>query len=96
MSNIPVGAYTYSDSYLTSHMKTTIFYDEMCVPEQIRIKSDKLCLDHTFSPNATLNCINYRDINSLLENPLFDTIQINLAKGTAYYEEYDGTLKPIP
>ena len=76
-------------------MKTTIFYDEMCVPEQIRIKSDRLCLDHTFSPNATLNCISYRDINSLLENPLFDTIQINLAKGTAYYEEYDGTLKPI-
>ena len=52
MSNIPVGAYTYSDSYLTSHMKTTIFYDEMCVPEQIRIKSDKLCLDHTFSPRT--------------------------------------------
>ena len=48
MSNIPVGAYTYSDSYLTSHMKTTIFYDEMCVPEQIRIKSDKLCLKETY------------------------------------------------
>lgn len=31
----------------------------------------------------------------VIGNPLFDTIQINLAKGTAYYEEYDGTLKPI-
>lgn len=76
-------------------MKTIIYYDEMCVPEQIRIKSEILCLDHTFSPNATLSCISYIQLKSLIDNPLFDLIQINFAEGTAYYEELDGDIKPL-
>lgn len=34
-------------------MKEIIYYDEMCIPNQIRIVSEALCLDHTFSPAAS-------------------------------------------
>lgn len=35
-------------------MKEIIYYDEMCIPNQIRIVSEALCLDHTFSSSESI------------------------------------------
>ena len=47
-------------------MKEIIYYDEMCIPNQIRIVSEALCLDHTFSPAASQKIIGYKALLVLL------------------------------
>ncbi len=82
---------------ITSYfMKNIIYYDEMCVPEQIRILSEKLCLDHTFTPGATFDCIGYDDLYNLIHSNLIDSIYISFTKGTAYYQDIDGSLLDFP
>lgn len=77
-------------------MKNIIYYDEMCVPEQIRIVSEKLCFDHTFAPCATYNCVGYEDLYNLFHSKLIDGMYIFFAKGTAYYQDIDGSLLDFP
>ena len=59
-------------------MKEIIYYDEMCVPNQIRIVSEALCLDHTFSPAASQKIIGYKALLLLLRNPLIDSVYVNM------------------
>ena len=57
-------------------MKEIIYYDEMCIPNQIRIVSEALCLDHTFSPAASQKIIGYKALLVLLRNPLIDSVYL--------------------
>lgn len=59
-------------------MKEIIYYDEMCIPNQIRIVSEALCLDHTFSPAASQKIIGYKALLLLLGNPLIDSVYVNM------------------
>ena len=62
-------------------MKEIIYYDEMCIPNQIRIVSEALCLDHTFSPAASQKIIGYKALLVLLRNSLIDSVYLtDLAK----------------
>lgn len=57
-------------------MKEIIYYDEMCIPNQIRIVSEALCLDHTFSPAASQKIIGYKALLVLLRNSLIDSVYL--------------------
>lgn len=76
-------------------MKQTIYYDEMCVPKQIRIVSEKLCLDHTFTVGAAKTFIGYDDIIELMQSRLVDRIYICFDEGSAYISDVDGSLLSI-
>lgn len=76
-------------------MKEIIYYDEMCVPNQIRIVSEALCLDHTFSPTASQKIIGYKALLLLLGNPLIDSVYVNMDEGSAYIQNVDGKLESV-
>ena len=76
-------------------MKEIIYYDEMCIPNQIRIVSEALCLDHTFSPAASQKIIGYKDLLHLLKNPLIDSVYVNMNEGSAYIQNVDGKLESV-
>lgn len=76
-------------------MKTNIYYDEMCLPAAIRIKSETLCMDYTFNPAATQKTITYEGLKSIIENPMTDLVQIEFASGTGYIKDYEGNINPV-
>lgn len=76
-------------------MKEIIYYDEMCIPNQIRIVSEALCLDHTFSPAASQKVIGYKALLLLLRNPLIDSVYVNMDEGSAYIQNVDGKLESV-
>lgn len=76
-------------------MKEIIYYDEMCIPNQIRIVSEALCLDHTFSPAASQKIIGYKALLLLLGNPLIDFVYVNMDEGSAYIQNVDGKLESV-
>ena len=76
-------------------MKEIIYYDEMCIPNQIRIVSEALCLDHTFSPTASRKIIGYKALLLLLGNPLIDSVYVNMDEGSAYIQNVDGKLESV-
>ncbi len=76
-------------------MKTNIYYDEMCLPASIRIKSETLCLDYTFNPAATQKTITYEGLKSIIENPMTDLVQIEFASETGYIKDYEGNINPV-
>ena len=76
-------------------MKEIIYYDEMCIPNQIRIVSEDLCLDHTFSPAASQKIIGYKALLVLLRNPLIDSVYMNMDEGSAYIQNLNGKLEPV-
>ena len=68
----------------TSHsMKTNIYYSN--TPTQIRIKSEKLCLDHIFHPEFSKPCITFEDIQIMINSPLIDEIWLYLNEGDLVY-----------
>lgn len=73
-------------------MKETIYYEEVCTPKQIRIVSEKLCLDHTFTVDASETCIEFDDIMELIQGRLIDRVFIFFTEGSAYLQNIDGSL----
>lgn len=73
-------------------MKETIYYEEVCTPKQIRIVSEKLCLDHTFTVDASETCIEFDDIMDLIQSRLTDRVFILFTEGSAYLQNIDGSL----
>lgn len=76
----------------TVDMKEIIYYDEMCVPRQVRLVSDMLCLDHTFSANATTNCIGYDEMILLAQSKLIDRLYVDFDEGSAAIADMEGKL----
>lgn len=73
-------------------MKETIYYDEVCTPKQMRIVSERLCLDHTFTVDASETCIGFDDITELIQSRLIDRVFIFFNEGSAYLRNIDGSL----
>lgn len=76
-------------------MKETIYYEEICTPKQMRIVSEKLCLDHTFTVDASETCIGYDDIMDLIQSKLIDRVFIFFDEGSAYLQNINGSLIPL-
>jgi len=70
-------------------MNLCFYYDEMNLPITMRIQAPALCLDHTFSPNASFGeTFGYKDLISLLSNPLF-RISAEFSSGSLYIDMGD-------
>lgn len=68
----------------------------MCAPSQIRIVSEFLCLDHTFSPAVSQKkIIGYKDLLHLLKSPLIDSVYVNMEEGSVYIQKVDGKLESV-
>lgn len=68
-------------------MKTNIYYSGY--PKQIRIKSEKLNLDHICITDFLKSCITFEDIQSLLESPFVDEVWLYVVKGALLYVSCD-------
>lgn len=66
-------------------MKEVYFY-YVC-PKAIRIKSEKLCLDHTFYTDLSKPSITIEDIQELISNHMIDELWINPRENTLLYED---------
>lgn len=79
-------------------MITILYYDEMNVPSQVRIKAEKLCLDHTFSPlsmTSDSQLFTFEDAITLMQNPLFQ-VYIECSNDSLFVPSLeDGSLLPI-
>lgn len=64
-------------------MKTNIYYSD--TPKQIRIKSEKLCLDHIFHTEFSKPYITFEDIQVLLNSPLIDEVWLYINDGDLVY-----------
>lgn len=68
--------------------KRKIFYNYAEPPQMVRIKSEALCLDHTFSPLSSCRCLGIGDCIKLANSPFIDSVQMLLAEeNNAYYPE---------
>lgn len=55
-------------------------------PSMVRIKSESLCLDHTFVPGVSKNFVSFNDLVELLESKYIDSIHAFVPKDAkAYY-----------
>ena len=79
-------------------MLTTLYYDEINVPSQVRIKAEKLCLDHTFSPlsmTSDAQMFTFEDVIALMSNPMFQ-IYIECSNDSLFVPSLeDGSLVPV-
>ena len=68
-----------------------LHYDYTSCPLTVRIVADKLCLDHTFIPEASRKYpMNIGDFILLEREPFIDHVFINIAEGEAwYFDEYN-------
>lgn len=56
------------------------------LPSMVRIRSESLCLDHTFFPDATMKCVSYDDLIELLKSKYIDSVWAFIPKDSeAYY-----------
>ena len=76
-------------------MKTSIYYDEMYCPSEIRIVSHKLCLDHSFVPEATMPCIQCLDLQNLMKSNLIDELYICFIPQSAFLQIPNAELQEI-
>ena len=60
----------------------------------VRIKSESLCLDYTFSPSASSNPISLHELCKLANENCFDSIRVSTPKtADAYYIDYNSKEK---
>lgn len=55
------------------------------LPSIVRIKSESLCLDHTFSPDATMKPVSYDDLYKLLNKGYIDSVHAFVPKEAMIY-----------
>ena len=62
-------------------------------PKAIRIRSEKLCLDHTFYTDLSKPGFTFEDIQELISNPMIDELWIKPRYKTLLYEDVHGVLQ---
>lgn len=66
--------------------KPIIYYYETEYPKKVRIKSEKLCLDHTFETDATDadNSVRYEDLIKMCNDGIYDDIRFVPTKQSCF------------
>jgi len=55
------------------------------LPSIVRIKSESLCLDHIFSPDATMKSVSYDDLFKLLNKGYIDSVHAFVPNDSMVY-----------